>query len=488
MQGLLLAIKVQKIVDVLLKSTGNKYDIAGTVRNNDSVEKAVIKYNPDILMIQDGLEGNINTIDLLVSLKQKFPRLRIIFLAGEVDNNDTFGINKLGTLVENGIYDIYHSKTMTARILLDLLDKPKELSDVEYLLRYKDHKGDTRFEFQEYQDRYEDENRVSNGYANISIFTSIKPGSGKSFVSTNVGTAIAKFGQRKADGNFPTVAIIEGDLQTLSIGTLLQLDDKERNLKNALRAVATVIDEEGNVIGTDAKIQEVKRYVRNCFLKCYQVDNLYALVGSQLTLSDLNEINPYQYYFMIELVADMFDVIIVDTNSSLEHKTTGPLLDLARNCYYILDLDYNNIANNIRYRNELNKLGVMSKVRYILNKDIPEYMEHKYAEKLEYTSKNLHTSGFELTAKIPMIDTTVVYNRAKQGVPLVLDKTETTLEARKEIFAIAGEIYPVDVFSTLKAEVDSYKEKKSVSVPSNGKVKPVKEKKEKKGFGFFKKK
>jgi len=67
---------------------------------------------------------------------------------------------------------------------------------------------------------------------------------------------------------------------------------------------------------------------------------------------------------------------------------------------------------------------------------------------------------------------------------LILDKTETTLEARKEIFAIAGEIYPVDVFSTLKAEIDAYKEQKTISpIKGNKKNHP----KEKKGFGFFKK-
>lgn len=480
-QGLLLAIGPQKIVDVLLNSVGSKYEVVGTIRNNDSVERGIEQYNPDVLMIQDGLDATINvdTVDLLVKLRQRYPRLRIIFLAGEVDNNDTYGINRLGVLVENGIYDIYHSKTISKKTLLGLLNNPKTKTDVDYLLRFKDHKGDTRFEYEDYGEHGSDDTTVSQGYANISIFTSIKPGSGKSFVSTNVGTAIAKWGMRKSNGNYPKVAIIEGDLQTLSVGTLLQLDDKEKNLKNALRAVATVIDDDGNVIGSDQDIEKVKRYVRNCFLKCYQVDNLYALVGSQLSLSDLNEINPYQYYFMIELVADMFDVIIVDTNSSLEHKTTGPLLDLARNCYYILDLDYNNIANNIRYRQALNKLGVMDKVHYILNKDIPDSMQEKYAEKLEYTAKNLHESGFELSAKIPMIDTTVVYNRARQGTPLILDKKPVTIDARKEIFRVASEIYPVNFIEDLREEINQYKDVPEGNAPT---------KKEKKKFKLFGKK
>lgn len=484
MQGLLLAVGRQKLIEMLTRAAGKSYEIVGNVKNNDSIEAAIQRNNPDILLIMEGLEAtkNIDTIELIIGLTEKFPKLRIIFLAGEVEDNDTYGINRLGTLVEHGVYDIYHRKQITTKTLLNLLDNPRSKQDVEYLLRYKNRRGDTNFEFDE-----PDDNRVSEGYENIFIFTSIKPGSGKSFVSTNVGTAIARWGKRKPNGSFPSVAIVEGDLQTLSVGTLLQLDDKERNLKNALHMVSTVIADDGTVIGTEAQIEQVKHYVRSCFLKCYQVDNLYVLVGSQLTLSELSDINPYQYYFMLQLIADQFDVIIVDTNSSLEHKTTGPLLDLARKCYYILDLDYNNIANNIRYRNELNKLGVMSKVRYILNKDIPEYMESKFAEKLEYTSKNLNTSGFELTAKIPMVDTTVVYNRAKQGKPMVLDKTKTTLEARKELFAIADDVYPIDIFNDLREEIEMYKNEDATS--SGGKKPKVsKKKKEKKGFGFFRKK
>ena len=65
--------------------------------------------------------------------------------------------------------------------------------------------------------------------------------------------------------------------------------------------------------------------------------------------------------------------------------------------------------------------------------------------------------GFELIAKIPMIDSTIVYNRAKRGVPLVMDKTKNTIEARKELFVISDAIYPVNVFADLREEMEIYK-------------------------------
>lgn len=476
MKGMLLAIKHKALADFL--STKKDYNHSGRVMNNDDVEPAIKKYSPDILVITEGLpaERNKDTVSMLIDLKNKYKNLRIIYLAGGIDESDTFGYRRLGTLVKNGIYDIYHSKNLSKKVLDDLLNNPKSKSDVDYLLRYDDYKGDLTLEFND------DAPEVLNdGYANVHIFTSIKPGSGKSFIATNVATAIAKWGQRKNNGNFPRVAIVEGDLQTLSVGTLLQLDDKERNLKNALDKVGTVITEEGDVIGTQEEIARVQEYVYKCFLKSYEVDNLYALVGSQLTLSELDKINPFQYYFMIELMTGLFDVIIVDTNSSLEHRTTGPLLDLAKNCFYILDLDYNNVANNIRYRQELSRLGVMKKVKYILNKDIPNYMADKYAEKLEYTAENLHTSGFELIAKIPMIDSTIVYNRAKRGVPLVMDKTKNTIEARKELFVISDAIYPVNVFADLREEMEIYK-KGGTKVMDNTSSLPAREKPKKVGL------
>ncbi|MEG1301227.1 MAG: hypothetical protein RSC93_11040 [Erysipelotrichaceae bacterium] len=455
MEGILLAVGQQKLVDLFSKSSQLKnYNVLGNIRNKDELIEGIKKYQPDILLVAEGLpsQSGIDTNNLLLSIKQMFPRLRIVFLSGKIDKTDTYNINRLGRLVDSGIYDIYHDSSMSSTILAGLLDNKKTYADVSYMLHFKNLQGDTNFDYMEDAPS----GKVGMGYGNISVFSSIKPGTGKSFISTNVAAGIAKYGRPLANGKRPVVAIIEGDLQTLSVGTLLQLEDRERNLNKALKKVGEVINENGEIFGTSEQIESVKRFVRGCFLKCYQVDNLYALVGTQLSLNELNHINPYQYYYLVELMVDQFDVIIVDMNSSLEHKTTGSLLDLARNCYYILDLDFNNVSNNIRYRNELANLGVLDKVNYILNKDIPKDMENNFAEKLEYNADNLNASGFSLVAKVPMVDTTVVYNRVKQGIPLVLDKTEMTLAARQELLIVSDQIWSCDVMYDLKQEMDSY--------------------------------
>ena len=103
-------------------------------------------------------------------------------------------------------------------------------------------------------------------------------------------------------------------------------------------------------------------------------NNLYALVGSQLTLQELENVNAMHYLYLVETITNDYDVVIVDTNSSLTHVTTFPLLNLSKYCYYILNLDFNNIRNNSRYRSFLEKIQIADKVKYILNENITKKM------------------------------------------------------------------------------------------------------------------
>ncbi|MCR0315280.1 hypothetical protein MKA27_13270 [[Clostridium] innocuum] len=444
MKKILLSVSQQKIADLFkTQKFTDEYECIGNCPEKNDLMALLNKDIPDIFLITEMVVGDkINdTINFLLKLHSEVPKMRIILVTSK--NNS----HEMWRLIEVGIYDIYCDTKMSGAILKNLLDNEKKYNDVSELIENRS----------ELKEEIEEEAVIGTGLKNISIFSSIKPGSGKSLIATNVAAAIAKYGRPNAYGRRPKVAILEGDLQTLSVGTLLQLNDINKNLRNALKQVETVISDEGVITGGEQEIRSVKRYVKDCFLQYYDIDNLFALVGSQMTLNDLNEINPFQYYFMVEMIAEEFDVIIVDSNSSLEHKTTGPLLDLASKCFYVLDLDFNNVSNNIRYRNELKAIGVMNKVHYILNKDIPKEMAANFSEPLEFDSKNIANAGIEVCAKVPIIDTTIVYNRAKRGRPLVLDRIESTLPARKEIFKIADMIWPCDILSDIKDEMESYK-------------------------------
>ena len=455
MKKLLIASGEKTLIEKIEKI--KNYEIIGVIGAKELLASEVRRLRPDILLITEGVKtvSNIDTVSLLISTKQVYPEIRIVYLAGAIDYNDKKRINHLGNLVLNDIYDIYHEGKMTISILQGLLDYEKSKEDSEYLLRY--HNGNPDSYNDDDGQEFDPKRDTCN---NLIMISSIKPGSGKSFIATSLATAIAKYGRDTPEGGHPKVAIIEGDLQTLSIGTILGIEDSEKNLTEALKRVSKIVDETGLIIGSDEEIVETKEFISTCFLKYDECDNLYVLAGSQLSLDELNNINSYQYYMLVQLMSNEFDVMIVDTNSSLEHRTTGALLELANTCYYILDLDYNNIRNNTQYKKELDSLGVSNKISYILNRDISEDHSNEFKEDLVYTANQLSKNGFDLAAKIPLIDITVMYNRLHRATPLILDDTEATFEARKELLKVANKIWPIDAIDFLAEEQERYYPKK----------------------------
>lgn len=391
------------------------------------------------------------TVDFILEAKKVNPMVRVVFFSGELDLNNEDVVYKINELIEVGIYDIYSGKKISQEIIANEIKNRKTFNDVKEIADLK--AAQIKYLETAKQD-------FGEGYQNIIIVSSIKPGSGKSFVSTNLAVGIAKFGQKKRSGNGLKVAIIDGDLQTLSVGTLLGIEDSRLNLTSALKAVTTVLNNKGEIIGTDDEIEEVRAYVKKCFLPSKVVPNLYGLVGSQLQFKDLGGIRPYHFFYMVQLMVDEFDVIIIDSNSSLEHKTTGPILQLAGHCFYVLDLDFVSVRANLRHRQELQNLGVLNKVSYVLNKAITRDNLHMFKEKLEYGAENLEGDGFKVAAKLPMVDPTIMLNRLHNKTPIMLDEQAHTLPMRMELTQIANKVWPMSNVADLKIKLDDFHKQK----------------------------
>lgn len=454
MQKKVVVASTQEAIKNIISKIDGFQDVVG-VTSRDNLVSTCNSFKPDILVITDRLlssDPKKSTVTYLLNFHQHFPSIRIIYLAGEVDMNDIRRVTELASLVEDGIYDIYHKKQLSKSILTELLTLPKTENEVQYLLQYKESYDDDYYDdFDLEEDEYYDEGDVQEGIDNVFVLSSIKPGTGKSFVATNVSTAIAKFGRVKKNGQLPRVALIEGDLQNLSIGTLLQIENDRDNIKTALDAIAKIVTTDGEILDENpALIEEVNRYIIKCFQPYSKAKNLYALVGSQIRMEDMENVSPYHYYYLVEVASKYFDVVIIDSNSSLEHVTTVPILQLAKTCYYILNLDFNNVRNNARYRLTLESLDLAQKLKYILNEDIGK--NSNYAEKLKYDSTLLAETGFDVIAKIPTIDKSIFLNRLYEGRPIVLDDTPYTLDARIELEKIANEIWTLDNMDDLKLE------------------------------------
>ena len=157
-----------------------------------------------------------------------------------------------------------------------------------------------------------------------------------------------------------------------------------------------------------------------------------------------------------------YDIVIIDTNSSMMHITTYPLLQKAERCFYIMNLDINNVRNNLRYLGVLKKLNLTDKINWILNENIENNKKFKEqgidVEKLHFTAEDLETKyRMNFVAKIPAISKTIFLNRVYDGTPLVLDEDNVTytLDAKKELLNLA------DIIWKIEKEVPSAPEKKS---------------------------
>lgn len=421
--------------------------VVDSVVERRKLADALRENSPDILIISDYLPGQENMIKLLIDTHRDFPSVRIIYLVQSLSEKNTAQVDAFGALVLNGIYDIIHEDTISIELIEDIIFHPKTERSVQYLTeRILGHGAEmdaskNGFHYEEVKEEVD-----LRLIQNLIAVSSIKPGSGKSFASVNFAAAIAKYGK----GN-PRVALIEADLQNLSLGTLLKVEDDKKNLKVALQAINSIL-KDGKVVASIDDTQIVNETILECMVPYKHAKNLDVLVGSQLTFTDINGdyISSENFVYLVEVISRMYDIVIVDTNSSLLHLSTIPILKRAKECYYIINLDYNNIRNNLKYREVFKTIDIIDRVNYILNESYDNSKEYEASigsnyEPLMFTKEVVEEKYFELKGSIPAIPKAVFLNRLYSGIPVVLDEdVPYTEKAKQAILRICDKIHPID--------------------------------------------
>lgn len=467
--NVLVATGLPKINDAFF---GNKkmrqvFNVVETVDNRNKIIEAVERHpETDIVLVSDGLTGKGRPLtQIMIDIHLEFRDVRVVYLTSEVKRSQMkVRMPQLGYLVRTRIYDIVAQTPITMKHIFEALVKPSTKEDVDWIFKFIDAEEEISAPqekvevFMEEDSNNKDTARGTLG--NLHVFSSIKPGTGKSFIAANIATAIAKYGKVNEKGEKPRVALIDGDMQNLSIGTLLQVEDDKKNLKTVMDRIKLIQDDNGREIDNPPLVTETKAFVRNAFIPYSHLDNLFVLAGSNLDWQEVQGFKATNFTWLLQTIQHDYDVIIMDSSSSLAHVSTAPMMLLAKDIFYILNLDFNNIRNNSRYQNTLIQYGFFDKVKYILNENITKDMvkEQEWKEDLIFDSEAVSQNGFNIAGTIPVVEKTTFLNRIFQGVPISLDTDDHTLEARVEISEIANQIWELDNLDYITNKLQKMKE------------------------------
>jgi len=128
-QKILLALGFRQLEEYLKKHLKKEYEFVGETVYREGIIRAIGQKNPDIVVIRETLHGRENILSIIYEIRVKFPKVRIIFIAGKREVGDAL----LATLVSYGVYDILYGQKVNAQDVISLIRKPNEYSDVQHL-------------------------------------------------------------------------------------------------------------------------------------------------------------------------------------------------------------------------------------------------------------------------------------------------------------------------------------------------------------------
>lgn len=129
MEKILLAVGHRQLEDYLESQLKREYQFVGAVVHRDGVVRQVGQKNPNIVIIRETLSGQENILSVIYDIRTRYPKVRIIFVAGDREPGDAL----LASLVSYGVYDILYGKKIQANEIIRLIRRPNEYKDVQHL-------------------------------------------------------------------------------------------------------------------------------------------------------------------------------------------------------------------------------------------------------------------------------------------------------------------------------------------------------------------
>lgn len=134
MKKVFLAIGNQEAENYLRQSLDKEFIFIGHSGYREGVLLNTEKQIPEILILGESLDGNIDILELVTKIREKYNRTRIIFVAYQRNEGDPV----LAELVNRGVYDIIAESNVTVKHIVALMRKPNEYKDVsKYQMKVK---------------------------------------------------------------------------------------------------------------------------------------------------------------------------------------------------------------------------------------------------------------------------------------------------------------------------------------------------------------
>lgn len=130
LQKLLYAVQAKAIEDIVTSSLAAQTDggtvVVGSAGYREQVLPSLKQSGADILLYREDLKGSLDIFELMKSIRENFPEVRVVFIA----NGHQSTSKLLCSLVFLGIYDIINEKSIPPATIVDYILHPRNFGDV----------------------------------------------------------------------------------------------------------------------------------------------------------------------------------------------------------------------------------------------------------------------------------------------------------------------------------------------------------------------
>lgn len=435
----------QDYMDVMI-SNFSEFNTVAIVDYKEDLLKTCEKHNADILVITDSIGGKLPLINVLLEIKSKFNNIRIVYFCGKLDYSDNIRINNLNSLISVGIYDIVQESTLNDDLIKFRLKTPmtKEQNDIIISKISSSIYGNRKLNNIEFIKTKTLDDINSSIYPQLFSFISTKNGTGSTFIISNVAVAIANMGLNNINGNKPKVALIDLDIAGFNLSNNFDTLDNDKNLLKAVEESKKIITEDGLIDnkGLQAKVID---NIKKMLIPTKKYSNIKILCGpkNRYEDNDLNFVTHDNIVFILETIADDYDVILVDCNSDIEFSQIFPLFSMSKDIYSTIEMSFNSFNNNNRLDEHISQFLSSQKIKYVLNKELID-------ENIILTGDDFKDFlDYNFVARIPYINPITIFNTDYEKNFIINKTDKDLLKTRFEIIKLANNIWPIKNYDKL---------------------------------------